>query len=250
MEILQGKKFEKPAPGMYLATLVDVHEKRGVATPYGLKDKVQLYWLISNLYTGQLVLDKDGQPLEAFASYNGTMGKGSELGKKVAAILGQAPPLINSTEQLEQLLIGRQNVLVLVLSENKADANDPFVNVDAIAPIQQGMPPAPQIPPTYVRRKNRVKVQAGPQGPVATYAQPPAQPVSHYPVAPGYAAPAPTYAPPAAPAPAAAPYYAPPAVPAPQPPTYAVPPTGAPVNLNAGAPPAPVAGDPNAKRPF
>jgi len=171
MEILQGKKFEKPAPGMYLATTVDLVEMPNVQTAWGIKNKVRIHWVLAHL-NGQLYLAKDGSPVEAVGIWAANMGGKAELPKRLTQILGQAPPLITSTEQLEQLVLGRSNILVLVQNPNPKDPNDPYINVDGIGPLPAGMT-APPIPANYVRAKNRPKTQAGPQGtPVATYATP------------------------------------------------------------------------------
>ena len=171
MEVLQGKKFEKPAPGMYLATAVDLVEMPNVQTAYGLKNKVRIHWVLAQL-NGQLYIGKDGSQVEAVGIWTANMGGKAELPKRLTQILGQAPPLITSTEQLEQLVIGRSNILVLVQNPNPKDPNDPYINVDGIGPLQAGMT-APPIPVNYVRHKNRPKTQAGPQGTtVATYATP------------------------------------------------------------------------------
>jgi hypothetical protein len=171
MEVLQGKKFEKPAPGMYLATAVDLVEMPNVQTAYGIKNKVRIHWVLAHL-SGQLYIGKDGSPVEAVGIWAANMGGKAELPKRLTQILGQAPPLVTSTEQLEQLVIGRSNILVLVQNPNPKDPNDPYINVDGIGPIQAGMT-APPIPANYVRFKNRPKTQAGPQGTtVQTYATP------------------------------------------------------------------------------
>lgn len=234
MEVSQGKKFEKPAPGMYLGTLVDIVDMPNVATAYGLKNRVRFHWVLANL-SGQLYIGKDGTPVEAVAMWNANMGGRAELPKRLTQILGQAPPVITSTEQLEQLVLGRSNILVLVQSDNAKNPLDPYVNVDGIGPVQPGMYPPP-VPQGYVRAKNRPKTVTGPNGqPVATYASPQAaaaaQPAA--PAQPGY-----PYAPPAGVPPAYAP--APTAAPAPG---YTAPNT---VSLEAPAQPAPQGGN----RPF
>jgi hypothetical protein len=171
MEVTQGRKFEKPTPGMYLATAVDLVEMPNVQTQYGIKNKVRIHWVLAHL-NGQLYIGKDGSPVEAVGIWAANMGGKAELPKRLTQILGQAPPLVTSTEQLEQLVIGRSNILVLVQNPNPKDPNDPYINVDGIGPIQAGMT-APPIPANYVRFKNRPKTQAGPQGTtVATYATP------------------------------------------------------------------------------
>ena len=178
MELNQGKSFEKAAPGMYLATAVDLVEMPNVQTAYGVKNKVRIHWVLAQL-SGQLVIGKDGTPIEAVGIWTASMGAKAELPKRLTQILGQAPPVLTSTEQLEQLIIGRSNILVLVATPNPAKPNEPYINVDGIGPVAPGMVPPP-IPANYVRFKNRPKTQAGPQGtPVQTFAVPPAaQPVA------------------------------------------------------------------------
>ena len=172
MQIAQGAKFERPAPGMYLATLVDVVDLPQVQTQYGTKDRLRFHWVLAHL-NGQLYLGKDGKAIEATLQLNANMGAKAELPKRLTQILGQAPPVITSTEQLEGLILGRSNIIVVVQAPNPKDQNDPFANVDGIGPIPPGMPAAPPIPQNYVRFKNRPKVQAGPNGqPVQTYATP------------------------------------------------------------------------------
>jgi hypothetical protein len=183
MEYSQGKQFEKPQPGMYLGTLIDVVEMPNVQTQYGTKNKVRFHWILAHL-NGQPYLGKDGSFIEAVAIYNASVGAKAELPKRLTQIIGQAPPVITSTEQLEQLVLGRSNVLVLVANANPRDPNSPFINVDGIGPVAQGMFP-PAVPPTYVRAKNRPKTQAGPNGqPVQTFATPQAAQAAYQQAAP------------------------------------------------------------------
>ena len=199
MQIAQGAKFERPAPGMYLATLVDVVDLPQVQTQYGTKDRLRFHWVLAHL-NGQLYLGKDGKAIEATLQLNANMGAKAELPKRLTQILGQAPPVITSTEQLEGLVLGRSNILVVIHAPNPKDPSDPFANVDGIAPIPPGMPAAPPIPQGYVRFKNRPKTVAGPTGqPVQTYATPQAAAAAVQAAAPAVA---PTPAP-AAPAPTA-----------------------------------------------
>lgn len=206
MEISQGKKFEKPDAGMFLGTIIDVVDMPNVQTAYGLKNRVRIQWALSTLQ-GQPLIQKDGLPLTVVGMWNANLSQKAELTKKLQQILGTfAVPLITSTEQLAQLVLGRSNLLVLVKVQNPKDPNDPYTNVDGIGPIPQGMGPAPGVPVGFVREINRPKTMAGPNGqPVATYAQPPAATPQYAPqpyvppAVPGYVPPA---APPAAYAPA------------------------------------------------
>ncbi len=248
MDIAQGAKFERPVPGMYLATLVDIVDLPKQQTQYGVKDRLRFHWVLAYL-NGQLYLDKNGKPVEATANWNANMGVKAELPKRLTQILGQAPPVVTKTEELEALVLGRSNVLVLVASPNPKDPNDPYINVDGIGPLSPGMPSPPPIPQGYVRFKNRPKTVAGPNGQsVQTYASPAAAQAAAAPVGPppnsaqptaeqiaAYLAAQQQQAPAAAPAPYAnaAPYVPPAAV------NIATPPAAAPQGV-----------DPNGKRPF
>ena len=181
MEITQGKVFFKPEAGMYLGTLIDVVEKPQVSTKYGLKDKLLLVWVISNI-NNTPYLDPEGKPYQVSAYVTATMNDKStqplfrNLYKIVYGVLGQAPPLVNSAAQLEQLLLGRQNGIIVTKEANPEKAGEFFVNVVGFTPLAPGQVP-PQAPADFVRAKNRPKTQAGPQGqPVQTYSQPQQQP--------------------------------------------------------------------------
>lgn len=177
MEVSYGKTFERPAPGMYIATVVDVVDMPNVTTQYGLKNKVRFHWVLATM-DGRLVVGKDNQPIEAIAMWNATLAPRSDLGKNLPLILGGPVPVItgaDGTEQIAQLSIGRSNFLVLTPSPNIKNPQDPYINVTAIGPVPPGAA-TPSVPPNYVRHKNRPKTQAGPQGvPVQTYSHPPAQ---------------------------------------------------------------------------
>jgi hypothetical protein len=146
-----------------------------VQTQYGIKNKVRIHWVLGRL-DGTLVLDSEGKPMETVGIYNASVSEKSELTKRVKQILNGPFPLItgaDGTEQLAQILIGRSSLLLLAKVDNPRDPNDPYVNVDGIAPVPANSRP-PAIPAGYVRRKDRPKTQAGPQGtPVQTYATPP-----------------------------------------------------------------------------
>ena len=178
MEIPAGKKFEKPDAGMFLGTVIDLVEMPNVPSTYNgvvtLKNKVRIHWVLARM-DGTLVVDKEGKPMEVVGIYNASASEKSTLTKRVKQILNGPFPLIvgtDGTEQLAKLLIGRSNVLLLAASENPRDPNDPYINVDAIAPLPEGSKP-PAIPTGYVRRKDRPKTQTGPDGkPVQTFATP------------------------------------------------------------------------------
>jgi len=184
MDISQGKVFYNPEAGTYLGTIIDVIEKPQVQTQYGLKNKILVKWVITHM-NGQPYLDPEGQPFQVMVYVTATMNERStqplfrNLYKVIVGVLnGQQVPLIASTEQLEQILLNRSNVLMVMKEPNPAKANEFFVNVVGILPLPAGSP-APQVPAGFVRFKNKPKTQAGPQGrPVQTYAVPPAQPAT------------------------------------------------------------------------
>lgn len=180
MEVTQGKVFFKPEPGAYIATIIDVVDMPNVQTSYGPKNKVRIVWTLNNL-NGTPALDPEGKPLEATVFPTASMSEKSSqplfrnLFKIVLCVLNQAPPLITSTAQLEQLLLNRSNGLLLTKEPNPAKPGDFFSNVVGIMPLAPGQI-APAAPAGFIRYKDRPKTQAGPQGrPVATYAVPPAQ---------------------------------------------------------------------------
>jgi hypothetical protein len=180
MDISQGKVFYNPEAGTYLGKVIDVIEKPNVQTEYGLKNKVLIKWAITHL-NGAPYLDPEGQPFTVSAYVTAMMSERStqplfrNLYKIIVGILGGQPPLLVSTQQLEQLLLNRANVLMVVKEPNPKKTNEFFVNVVGILPMQVGMP-IPQTPAGFVRSKDKPKTQAGPQGqPVQTYSQPPAQ---------------------------------------------------------------------------
>ena len=180
MEVSQGKTFYKPEAGMYLATVIDLIEKPGVQTQWGPKNKVMFVWTISHA-DGRPYLDPEGNPYQVTAWVTSTMNPKStqpvfrNMYKIIAGILNTTPPLITSTEQIESLVLGKSNGLMVTKEANPTNPNEPFVNVVGIMPLAPGQV-APQAPANFVRAKNRPKTQAGPQGqPVQTYAAPPAQ---------------------------------------------------------------------------
>jgi hypothetical protein len=179
MEISQGKIFPKPEAGMYLGTIIDVVDMPNQQTQYGPKNKVRIVWTLA-LANGAPYLDAEGSVFEATVFPTAMMSEKSSqplfrnLFKIVLGVLGQAPPLITSSQQLEQLLLGRSNGLLITKEPNLQKPGDFYSNVVGITPLAPGQVP-PRAPANFQRAKDRPKTQAGPQGqPVQTYAVPPA----------------------------------------------------------------------------
>lgn len=192
MELSKPKVFEKPDGGLFYGTIIDVVDMPNVPSTYNgvvtLKNKVRILWVL-NKQDSTPALDKEGKQLTVAGFYNAVLADNSNLMKVIRQILNGQPPLMTNTDQVADLLLGRQNQLFLVKAENKRNPADPYTNIAGITPLAPGQI-APAGPPQgFVREKFRPKEQAGPQGaPVQTYPTPQAAAAAQ-PVAP---APAPT----------------------------------------------------------
>jgi hypothetical protein len=175
MNIGQGKVFERPNGGSYLGTIIDVVDMPAFPTRYGPKDKVRVLWVLSHI-NGVAYLDSEGAPMTIAGFYNATQTDNSNLTKVLRQILNGQPPLINNTEDLSRLLLGRSNQLFLTQEPDQKKVGEFMTLVAGIAPLPPlpaGVKP-PQVPAGFVRFKDKPKTQAGPQSqPVQTYAQPP-----------------------------------------------------------------------------
>jgi hypothetical protein len=175
MNIGQGKVFERPVGGAFVGTIIDVVEMPQQPTAFGLKDKIRLLWVLAHI-NGAPYLDKEGQPFTIAGFYNATLTDNSNLSKALRQILSGQPPLLSNTEELERLVLNRSNQLFLTQEPDQKKQGEFVTFVAGIAPLPPGVVP-PQAPAGFIRSKDRVKTQAGPQGrSVATYAQPPAAP--------------------------------------------------------------------------
>ena len=175
MELNSQKPFEKPDAGTFAGTIIDVVDLPNYPTSFGPKNKIRIVWVLGGVMPGQKVLDSENKPYQVIAMPTASMSEKSLLYKMVGQILNAAPPLIKTTEELSQLLIGRSNTLFLTKTPNPK-GQDFFVNVAGIGPMMPGVP-APQVPQGFIRFKDRPKTVAGPNGqPVQTFAQPPQQP--------------------------------------------------------------------------
>jgi hypothetical protein len=172
MELTNQKPFERPDGGLFLGTIIDVVDMPNVQTSFGLKNKVRILWVLGPTQPGQKVTDSEGKPLTVAFIKNGSWNEKSELFKMAQMILNAPPPLITSTEQLAQLLLGRSNQLFITLTPNTKKAGEFYANVAGVSPLTPGQV-APVAPQGFVRQKDKPKTQAGPNGqPVQTYATP------------------------------------------------------------------------------
>lgn len=184
MDIGQGKVFFKPEAGMYLGTIIDIVEKPNVAIVYNgvttYKNKVLITWVLTHPNNAPY-LDPEGKPMTLSAYVTADISPKStqplfrNLYKIIAGVLGTQVPLITTSEQLEQVLLGRSNGIMVTKEPSTKVAGEFYVNPVGFMPLAPGQNP-PQPAADFVRFKNRPKTQAGPNGqPVQTYAQPPAQ---------------------------------------------------------------------------
>lgn len=212
MELNNQKPFEKPDAGQFAGTIIDVVDLPNYPSQYGPKNKIRIVWVLGPAAPGQKTLDSEGKPYQVIGMYNASISEKASLFKAISMILNAAPPLMTTTEQVAQLLIGRSNLLFLTKTPNPKIQGDFYVNIAAIMPLPAGFP-IPQAPQGFIRTKDRVKTVAGPNGqPVQTFAQPPQQfqtPAQQFPTA------APTQQFQAPPAPAGAPGQPAPFVPPP-----------------------------------
>jgi hypothetical protein len=177
MQLSKGKTFEKPDAGVFLGTIIDVVDMPQVRSVYNgvvsLKDKIRVLWVLGAADgSNRQVLDKEGKPMTTVAFYNASTSERGNLMKAIRQIVNGQVPLLNNTEDVANLLLGRSNLLFLSKADNPQKPDDPYVNVTGIAPVPAGLVP-PQKPAGFQRECEKPKTQAGPQGtPVQTYATP------------------------------------------------------------------------------
>jgi hypothetical protein len=173
MNLGQNKVFERPAGGPYVGTIIDVVDMPQQITKFGPKDKVRVLWALSHT-NGAPYLDKEGKPFTVAGFYNATVSENSNLTKALRQILNAQPPLLQNSNDLENLLLGRSNSLFLTQEPDSKSPGQFVTFVAGISPLPPGVAP-PQAPQGFVRTKFQTKQTAGPNpGQTATtYAQPP-----------------------------------------------------------------------------
>lgn len=160
MNLGQNKVFERPVGGPYVGTIIDVVEMSQQPTKFGPKDKIRLLWVLAKP-DGSPYLDSENVPFMQAGFYNATVSDNSNLTKALRQILNAQPPVLNTVEDIEKLLLGRSNSLYLT---QEPDAKNPgqFVTfVAGISPLTAGITP-PQAPQGFVRAKFKTKTQSGP----------------------------------------------------------------------------------------
>lgn len=119
-----GGDWELPEDGSYLAVLADVIFLGPVATAYGVKDKVQLKWLLD-------AYDTEGNQFQVSSFYNATLDERSNLRKDAKSIAGFD---VGESYDIEQLL-GTNNQLVI---QQNVSGEKTYANVVAILKAPKG----------------------------------------------------------------------------------------------------------------
>lgn len=170
MELTKPKVFEKADAGIFLATCADIVDMPNVTSVWNGQtktvNKVRFLWILGTL-DGKPLFDKEGKPLTIAEFFNAVQADNSNMSKRLAQIFPAGVPLLNTTEDISNLMIGRSAQLFLVKAPNKKNPLDPYTNVSGAAPLSPGQVPPP-IPSTFVREINKPKMVAGQQ----TYATP------------------------------------------------------------------------------
>jgi hypothetical protein len=161
MEFNKGKDFEQPNAGMYLGTIIDVVDMPNCQTAYGLKNKVRILWTLTNTDNSP-ALDKEGVPLTVAFIKPASQHEKSDVYKMLSQILNGAPPLMNNTEDLANLLLNRSNVLFITKTPHETIPGKFWANVTGVAPLQPGQNP-PVAPVGFVRDSLKPKTAGGTQ---------------------------------------------------------------------------------------
>ena len=168
MDIKNPKPFENPDAGLFLGTIIDISTKEKVPSKYmgqpRLNDKVTLHWVL-NKVDNTPALDSEGKQFILRDGFNAAMYETSNLYKRIVQVIGALPPVIEKTEQLEALLIGRSGQLFLIKAPNPKDPKNPYTNINGVAPLGPGQV-SPVAPAGYVRIKDRPP-KAQPTAPTA-----------------------------------------------------------------------------------
>lgn len=182
MKVGRQEPFEKPEGGEYLGTIIDVIDKPNQPVTFGgvtkMQDQITFVWTLA-YPNGQIAVDSKGRPFQIFETYNAFISEGqkpSKLYRALMQILNAAPPKIDDTAQIESILLGRSSGLLVMKSPKTTNPSEFTSKIIGHMPLKPGQAP-PQTPAGFVRDKDRVKQQAGPNaGQVsATYTARPVQ---------------------------------------------------------------------------
>lgn len=150
----QSKVYEKPDTGVYDAVFADYVDLGLVTTTFKGVSKTQkmirLFWVLT-------AKDTEGNNFEVVKRVAASMFQKSNLYKVVKGMTDKEPVLSGPMGSFElEDLIGYNNQLV-VKKETKPDGKV-YANIDSFLPAKIKF----QVPPTYVRRKDRKDNYAAP----------------------------------------------------------------------------------------
>ncbi len=133
------KTYQLPDEGSYLAVLADVIDLGPTATAFGVKDKVQIVWLLD-------AYDEEGNQFRVSSFYNKSLHEKATLRKDLKSILGTD---VTGSFDMETLL-GMNNQLVI--QHNESDGKT-YANIVAILKAPKGK--KLEIPAEFERKIDR-----------------------------------------------------------------------------------------------
>jgi hypothetical protein len=138
----QGKVFEKPDTGSFLAVIADVVYVKDKPTKFGPKNVVRIVWILN-------AKDKEGNYYRVMTEANQSLHENARLYSLLKDIRGGvAPPVPFDPDDM----IGTVKNLVIV-REKSEDGTKDFANIKAYLPLNPGQTFA--VPQGFVRQKDK-----------------------------------------------------------------------------------------------
>lgn len=148
--VTEGSTFEPHPEGQFRAVCVDVVERHGVETAWGIKNKVRLVWQTE-------ATRDDGKPFLASASFNATLNENGRLRPFLEGWRGKKFTAQDLKGFDLEKLIGVQAVIQIVHTEKDGKVYD---NVTTIMRPMQGMTPVAMNGYIRVQDREESKAQA------------------------------------------------------------------------------------------
>ena len=120
----KGGDFEIPEEGQYLAVVADVVDLGPVATNFGVKERVQITWLLD-------AFDSEGNQFRIAEFFNKSLHEKASLRKRIKSITGVDP---TGTFDMETML-GTNSLIVI--EHNEGDKRT-YANVVAVLKAPKG----------------------------------------------------------------------------------------------------------------
>ena len=132
----KGGDFEIPEEGQYLAVVADVVDLGPVATNFGVKERVQITWLLD-------AFDSEGNQFRIAEFFNKSLHEKASLRKRIKSITGVDP---TGTFDMETML-GTNSLIVI--EHNEGDKRT-YANVVAVLKAPKGR--RLEVPADFERR--------------------------------------------------------------------------------------------------